>query len=226
MIKLSYSLIKDYMSCNHRAFLRVNSPETAEKSQDMIVGTLVHKAIQLYPRELYNTLFSHVQKNSAGLDSAHMKKASRCLNNYFKSFSTFLDRNAKFEHRFSYDMGNIKIVGIFDGVDNDNVIVDWKTSEKVPSSDELSDDLQFNLYYEIYRRIYGKTPQLFYISLAKNIMLEFVPNSDNIDTLFNRIIPEVNFRINFENVWVKDGIFKNQCNYCQFYNHCRVNQDE
>ena len=140
-----------------------------------VYGTAVHKAIKIgYDNDLARDDWAKIFKQEWIIATTNkdivyfsehdylkkFKDGQKLLLNYYDTFV----KNAKnppsmLEYFFGRDepiaIGNHNIIGVFDQVDNNRTIIDYKTGVKTTQA-KLDLDLQFTLYSYAYRQLFGQ----------------------------------------------------------------------
>lgn len=218
-INISASLLNDYISCSRKAYYRVFKRDVAVPNKYMIMGTIVHDAIEKY-WDNKDRAFRYV---TAQTDERNLSNETDNLltyvDTYFNEFSKFIRKGDLIEKFFKLKMDNgVYLVGKFDRVSN-GVIYDWKTSSKPPRN--LENDVQFIIYYHAYRKMYKKPPTAaFYASLAQGRLIPYSYNEFYYNELFNGVIPDLINDIKSKN-FNREGIFKKgTCYFCSYKEDC------
>ena len=217
MIYLSASSIKDYMECNKRFEYRLKNKNEAETTDAMEVGTVVHYAIEKFWNDEDKAL-KYVESHVSHLKESYSSKATRCIEEFFRSFQDYLTDFDEIEKLFSikYDSG-VKIVGKLDRVVNAKIVFDWKTSWNKPKT--ISDDIQFIIYNEAFNSIYGYYPQnVYYAHLLSGRLVRYIKKDELVGELYNKIIP--NILENMDGTYPRTGLYKGVCNRCSFFDYC------
>jgi CRISPR/Cas system-associated exonuclease Cas4 (RecB family) len=217
MIKLSASSIKDFIQCPARMFFRHNSTEESIQTPAQALGSAVHKVVELSAFVENKVLTERVKVDYNVQDE---RKFSRCLNNFYYSYSPLLTKDDGVETKFEFDLNGVRIQGMMDRIIfSEGVIFDWKTSEVCPEN--IDNDIQFMLYYLAYKDIFKQEPSVYYISLAKNKRVQFYPREGLIRNLTEIVIPNIKFAV--EQKWYPNwGMFGNACTYCSYRKECLV----
>jgi len=226
MIKLSASMIKDYISCSQRAYYRFNFPEESTEINEVAVGNIVHKVLESewnnYDRAVDLSIKLLHQYNLISNSTLYAEeKILKCLGNFFNLMPEILDGSDFIEYRFDIKYKNrndIRLVGKIDRVTKDGIIFDWKTSYQTPES--IDNDIQFIYYYIAYTNIFNTTPtNLFLVSLINNEMIRFNPKEYFIDTVWNELIPMIADSIKKKHFY-REGMYNNNCEQCPFQSIC------
>ncbi len=221
MIRLSYSLIRDYLSCPKRAYYRINFPEQSVQTEEMITGIIVHEILERYWTNrilAINSIDELIKKYN--LSSDYLKNNIKiCINNFFNNLHYLVNTGDDIEKFFRIPFNKDIMVGKFDRVTKDGVIIDWKTSPKTMGN-FISNESQFIIYYRAYQIMYGKEPtHIFYVSLLRNKIVEFIPDWKLINELWDVVIPNIANEIRNKN-FTRAGLFNDSCKNCQFQAIC------
>jgi len=218
-IFLSASLLREYVQCNRMVFYRTNRPETATQSKEMIIGEIVHKAIELYwNNEVLSQgyVFGRMKEQ---LPNEPVTYASHCLRNFHSYFQEMLSEYDDIELQFKipYEKG-VYIVGKMDRITPVGNVIDWKT-DRNPATN-ISSDIQFILYNWAYGKLYGKKPaSVYYAALGNGSLVQLNYDKVKEDILVNEIIPLAIRDIKSKN-FTRTGIFRKACYRCNYANPC------
>lgn len=221
MIKLSASLIKDFLVCPGKAYYRVYQPEQAEQTNAMTVGTIVHEIIETCWMDRDKAINKIDEKINEYNIYTGADKIYKCINNFFEMFSGVLTEEDIIEQYFKIPYkDDVFLTGRIDRIHN-TVIFDWKTSSSEP--DDITKDIQFILYDLAYKKLYGKPPgAVVYVSLMKKKLHHYEPNPIIVSEFENHIIPHVIESIR-EKKFTRTGLFGyKSCLFCSFSNACHT----
>lgn len=219
-IHISYSLLEEFLSCNRKVYYRTHRPEDGVQNKEMIVGEIVHSAIEKHwsDRHLaYSYVTSQMDKRLNG-DAESFLYAKKCLMSFFDNFAGYLSSEDKIECKFRipFEKG-VLIVGKMDRVTNDKVF-DWKTNKRPPSS--INNNMQFMIYAWAYKKMYNKNPSgVYYASLSTGSLIRLSENLQLHNALFDEVIPSLVSAIKTKD-FNRNGIFRKSCFRCQYSNTC------
>jgi len=192
MIRLSASLLKDYIVCPRQAYYRINNSGEGLQTLAMSIGSTAHSILEKYPFDkdgafgaIDSTLERFVGKTTPSLKI----QIEKYLNVYFDKFIHMVSEDDEIEKFFRVRFDNVEpvIVGKFDVVHNNDVI-DWKTSKKLYN--KMERDIQFIIYYLAYQKEYKRYPtNVFYASLHSGELHRFEPNLEIIKHFMEEVIP-------------------------------------
>jgi hypothetical protein len=217
---VSASGFKDWLNCKYSLYLRMKFSEMGIPSDEMKAGTVTHSAIEKY-WDNYDAGMDHIREMSARME------VGKFLPVMLKNFDTFytklmplLKSTDVIEHKFKWvDASGLTITGKWDRI-SDHAIYDWKTSPRPPLT--INNDPQFIIYFNIYRQIRGITPRVFYASVSRGKLIEFIPNEVLIKHLFEAVIPMMVDDME-QNNFPRDGLYKKfSCQYCTYRNFCHT----
>lgn len=223
-IRVSASSISDYLSCSQRLFFRLYSPEDSVSTPDMLVGTIVHEAIDKFGTSVYQGIdFAEAKIKEAGLPLKYRNKALQSLSVYYNTFSNSVTDFDYVEYKFNLPIGDgVNLVGKIDRI-VDGTIYDWKTSTRVPNS--IDRDIQFIIYNYAFKRLFKKAPDaVYFASLITGEKVKFHENKEYTDLLFKDIIPKMVNTIKGE-WYAKEGKFTGKCFSCTYRSIC-YSEDE
>ena len=226
MIRLSASLIKDFLSCPKKAYYRINLPGEGLPSSEQLRGTIVHSVLEKAWRnkeEAQKELEYQQKKYDFYLEKATITK---CIDNFFEMFPDFFSENDDVEKYFRLPQngGEFAYTGMIDRVHN-NVIFDWKTSSTKPQS--IDNDIQFMLYSLAYKQIYGREPSaVVFVSLMHKSLIKYNPKEALIKEFTDKIVPYVLKQIK-DNSLPREGLYKYRgCYKCPFQDVCYKELDD
>jgi len=176
---VSASKIKVYKTCarqyKYKYITAFNDRPSEDKNVAALLGTALHKAIELQYRENANpsAIFQDVmdktieqwekerlQINAAGYYTTALKVGKDILRKFdWQQFNP-----TELEHKFTLPFPNpitpiVNVTGYIDLVDRSKkLVVDFKSASQAPSQAELDNDSQFVLYAWAYEQIYGEKP--------------------------------------------------------------------
>lgn len=224
-IYISASSIIDYLKCEKIVDFRINSPEKGLQNENMIVGTMVHQAIEKFWNSRDKGI-NDIKSQLAvlGFTSTIKKKAVTSITNFYDNYALLLSDKDLVEHRFRIKLhDDVFLVGKMDRVSDDGIIYDWKTAFRPP--DEIETDPQFIIYYTAYLKLFNKQPlSVLGVYLMQNKVVPYVPNQYYIDLLYNTIIPRMESDIRRKEL-PKSGRFKGVCDSCIFKKACFEDDD-
>jgi ATP-dependent helicase/DNAse subunit B len=219
-IYISASLLEDFMSCNRKVFYRTNKPETSISSDEMIVGEVVHSAIEKYwNNEVFSQgyAFGEIKERLPNSQSA-ISYASTCLHNYHQHFQKYLDYEDEVEYKFKIQWDkDVYIVGKMDRISKDKIF-DWKTARNPPTN--ISSSIQFILYNWAFKKIFNRVPSgVYYAALKDGTLVSYSNNLSASHTLFNEIIPQTISAMRNKD-YVRNGVFRRTCYSCPYKIEC------
>lgn len=211
-------MLDDFISCNRKVYYRLNKPEQAVQNKEMVMGEIVHSAIEKYwNNEIFSQgyLYGEMKKR---LPDESMAFASTALENYHKHFQRFLADDDKVEMRFKIPWEkDVFIVGKIDRISSGNVF-DWKTARKPLTN--VSKSIQFILYNWAYKKTYNSEPSgVYYVALTTGEMVKYYKDGVSDATLFDEVIPQA-IRVIRSKEYLRNGIFRHQCFRCPYSKIC------
>jgi hypothetical protein len=217
-IFISASLLEDYISCNRKVYYRVNKPEAGIQNEEMIIGEIVHKAIELYYDDISAGLDYFSSEMNVRLPSQSIEYGLLCLGNYYKSFQPLLYKDDLVEVKFKIKIdGDVFVVGKMDRVSNGNVF-DWKTARS-PSTN-ISNSIQFILYNWAFKKLYNhEASGVYYAALGTGKLLKLLPNPNVEALLINELIPSAVRDIKSK-LYLRNGMFRKACYRCPYSETC------
>lgn len=219
-IYLSASLLDDFVSCSKKTYFRTNKPEESVQDRHMVVGEIVHAAIEKYwdNKDAADDYISYHVNLRLPNDATSLDKAYTCYATYFSNFKQYLLPDDKIELKFKLPIAkDVFIVGRIDRI-SDGKVFDWKTASVAPSS--LSHSIQFMLYNWAYTKLYNRQPSgVYYASLGTGKLIRYSKNNEAEFALFDEIIPSAITAIK-NKLYVRDGLFRKTCFRCQYSEAC------
>ena len=221
-IYISQSLIEDFLSCNRKAYYRINKPELSLPVREMVIGDVVHKAIEDFWNDRESALdYSDAQlKSRLPDDKSALLTAEATLTTYFDKFSELLSPNDLVEQKFKVPhpkYPDVSIVGKMDRISN-KAIFDWKTTKRPPT--DISKSPQFILYHWAYTQLYKENPTaVYYASLTEGSLIMYKRDLQAEQSLIYDIIPDIVTAIKQEN-FIQNGIFRKACFRCSYVKDC------
>lgn len=220
-IYLSASLIEDYVSCNRKVYYRSLKGEGAVPNKEMIIGDIVHGAIENHWSNQANCMTFVEYETRQRLPDEFATSfgfATTCVENFFEKFQPFLSKEDDIEKKFKIPYGkDVFIVGRMDRISNGSVF-DWKTARR-PQTD-ISGSIQFILYNWAYEKMFGKSPAgVYYGALSNGSIVMYKHDVIAETTLFSDLIPDVINSIRTKN-YTPNGIFRKACFRCSYADMC------
>jgi len=190
-------MLKAFNVCPMMVYHRRHKTPTT-KSASLIVGSLIHDMIDSlettgnidaneYSARMIRELSSGepIKFTRWQTIPALTKLVNTCYGNYLSirdSFPPLIESEAEF--KFEYDQ-DIFMVGKWDQIRDNNVIVELKTSHREPSNEFLAADIQATFYIWVYKEIFKITPTYYYVHLPTGNIYEVYRN--NFDYLYSNI---------------------------------------
>lgn len=218
-IFVSASAIKDYLSCQTKAYYRIYQPKVSVPTKEMIMGRIAHKVIEkMWNDEEGALIFCKELCAREKMDSLSTNLAIGFVRTFFDSFTGYINSDDKIEQKFKIPLQtDVFLVGVFDRISNENIF-DWKTNSVTPK--RLDNDPQFIIYNYAYESIYGKKPASSYLaSVRDGSLVRYRESSIYTDEMINKIIPDYISTIR-KNIFTKDGLFKGSCFRCPYKSDC------
>jgi len=171
IIKTSYSALDTFKQCPLKYKFQVVDKIKAPKTKEAVFGNKLHKALQYFHSksplsptldELLNYLKEIWESSVFGdeqTDMIYFSEAIKILKNYYEHFTKIKDKFTVLgtETRFEVLLENPKsqnekclLAGIVDRIDKTSdgklEIIDYKTTKKLPSQEDVNNSLQLSLY--------------------------------------------------------------------------------
>lgn len=207
MIRLSASLLKDFLACPRKVYYRINASGQEVQTNEMAVGSIVHEVIEKNwnnEKTAYE-LSANLIRNYGLPDE--QEKANKMIASFFAMFpKDFFNDKDKIESYFKIPYRkDVVLTGKIDRI-HDGIVYDWKTGKAPP--DDINKDPQFILYYLAYKRLFNEEPKtLCYVSLANKKIYYFSPIPQIIDEFENKLIPDIVSSIKSNN-FPREGLFE------------------
>lgn len=232
IIKGSASMLKAYNICPKIVYYRRHKTPTT-KSASMLVGSLIHDMIdddESKGNINVNTYLDRMMRELSTGEEIEFRRwqtipaltrlVNTCYNNYLSikdSFPSLVSTEAEFNLEMSPD---VFMVGRWDQVREENVIVELKSSHREPSEEFLAADIQATFYMWVYKELFNVTPTYYYVHLPTGNIYE-VFRKDYTDLLIN-INDYINACASQHYPKYKDGY---KCDNC-FYKHACLTENE
>lgn len=217
-IYLSASSIADFIQCSQKVLYRRTKPFPELKSKDMILGSILHSALEKgwnNRERAYSIIRSEAK--AEGLLKSDVVNLEFKVDLFFLNFAHLVGPDDLIEYNFKlalYD--DVFIVGKMDRISGGNVL-DWK-SGKVSS--RLGGDVQCIIYDYAFRNIFGKTPNSICLaSLSTGDLVPYVEDKLCVREVFDNAIPNMIRTIKNNTYW-RMGLFNHACFRCPFKVGC------
>lgn len=223
-LRLSASMIKDFLSCDRKAYYRLNQPEEQEQTYQMAVGSIVHNVLE----EAWNDYDKAIELAESKIKQYNLKRGSsivfKSIVSFFDHFTYLVNEDDTIEEYFKIPYADdITLVGKFDRITKDGIMIDWKTGSIAPT--DIGNDVQFILYEYAYTKLRGEPPKrIFYVSLPTRKVVPYERNEILIKEFFNVTLPYVAEGLKYSmknNYFVRTGMFGYKiCDNCAFSDVC------
>jgi hypothetical protein len=212
-IFISASLLRDYLECPKKVFYRLNFPELSLQTPEMIVGNIVHSALEMF--WIDNKLaikYTRDQAEKHRLLPMHIDKALLCVSNFFDLFQNLVTDKDLVEYRFKIPFGTSYIVGKIDRIGALGYVIDWKTSSMTTRN--IDKDVQFILYQYVYEQLFKKVPSsVMRVNLVDGSINTYSRDKILECSIINVVIPVVIAAIQQETLSPL-GLFIGKCARC------------
>jgi putative RecB family exonuclease len=174
-MRLSYSSLDTYTSCALKYKFKEIDKVKEPKSKEAVFGTLIHSALQfahspaLVPPTLEETLDHFTRGWNADIweseaeERAAFTQGIQMLQKYYADNDVSAANIVALESRFQFDVGpennRHTISGIIDRIDKTDdgyEIIDYKTSKKLPSQNDVDKNMQLTIYAKAFLERYPK----------------------------------------------------------------------
>lgn len=219
-IYISASLLNDYIACNRKVYYRTKHSELAVQNEEMVMGEIVHYAIEKYWNDevggrdyIAKDVSTRLPGNKSATDFS-----LNCFSVFNDRFRQYLTTDDQIEFKFKIQIDNgVFVVGKMDRVSSKKVF-DWKTERKPPVS--INNSIQFILYNWAYKKTFGYFPMgVYYASLISGNLIRYNVNELSEKTLFSDIIPDAINDIKKGN-YSRNGVFRKACFRCSYSDTC------
>jgi CRISPR/Cas system-associated exonuclease Cas4 (RecB family) len=219
MIYLSASSLKDYLWCPKRVYFRRNYSETSISTDEQGAGLAVHKTVEERWEKQDKEYEKQIIVQYNLIDDDMLSRYNRSLNNFYREQSALLTKADEIEYKFKIPIDkNVTLVGKIDRINKEqNLVIDWKTSEVLPKS--IDNDPQFIIYYLAYKHIFNSEPVVLLVNLARNRVVKFTPRKYYVVTLVKEVIPSIAKSIE-KGVFPRTGLYSKACDSCSFIHSC------
>lgn len=233
----SYSSIKSYMDCPYSYFLRYTKKIPSVESSASVFGSAIHNTAKIgYENNLVRDEWVKTFKRewvvltkskkdivySSDKDFfIKLKYGQKLIGEFYDKYVEGKEPPKKVEFKFSktdsVKLGSHILVGIFDQIDSNDRIVDYKTGFSKPFKNQLDYDLQFTIYSYAYRQLFNKE-ETGLVLLHVPSCTEFLTKRTNKDfEILREEIDKVEKSIE-TNVFVRN--LGRNCYNCYFVEHC------
>jgi hypothetical protein len=205
-------------------YYRINHPELQVPNKEMIIGEVVHSAIEKYWDNQINA--NSYTANEIATRMAHdpnpigtyIQFGYDCLHNYFGKFKSLLTTNFTSETKFKLQIEkDVFVVGKLDRVDDGNVF-DWKTARRPLTN--IDNNVQFILYNWAFKKMYNAEPSgVYYAALTNGSLVKYNRNPIVEDFLLGEVVPQLVDAIRSKN-YIHNGVFRKSCFRCSYSNAC------
>jgi hypothetical protein len=218
-IFVSASAIKDYISCSQKVYYRIFEPELKVSNREMIMGEIVHTAIEKAWKNkdvALNLASSLCTKRE--VDAVGIQSVEHFINTFFERFTPLLNLDDQVEKFFKVKMyDDVYLVGKFDRISK-GTIIDWKTNANPPK--KIDNDPQFIIYHLAYSLIYQKEPEgIYFASLKDGSLIRYKESKEHSETLIEKIIPQFVSDVR-KKEFTKTGLFTGACYRCPYKIPC------
>lgn len=216
-IKLSASLISDYLQCPMKAYYRLYHPELSVQTEALVLGNTVHRALE---KHWDNFLDATRFINSTTATEKIKTQALEMVSNFFRYFRDFVGSGDSIEEFISFNYHNIPFVAKIDRI-HDNTIIDWKTSRK-SKEHGVETDIQSIIYKRAYQSKYNKLPySILFVNLRNNDAVNASVDSEFENYFWEEVVPFVYEQITnckFKALgWFQ---YYQPCKFCQYKEAC------
>jgi hypothetical protein len=218
-IYISASLLKDYLECPRKVYYRLDFPELIVQNEDMIVGNILHYAIEKYWNDDVSAFkYVETEEKNNNLSDKYREKIFTCLDNFYKNFRSLLSPEDLIEYRFKVEFGRAFLVGKMDRITKSGIVIDWKTSTS--TSRNISRDPQFVLYHYAYQNIFNKPPvSVLKVNLYDATISTYERDSGVEFSLLTSLVNRVTTAIK-EGEYPPTGVFTGKCGRCPCLTAC------
>ena len=238
--KYSHSKLSTYSSCPKKYLYSYEYRIPSLKQSYFDFGTTIHFVLEeitkldwskYEKKELFllaleiltNNWISHGYTDYKQ-EETYKKKSIKIIEDFIEKNSELLQNQSPkhFERKFEIEINGEKVSGIIDRVDYTNddeiIILDYKTSNKMKTKKELLEDKQLYIYAIASKKEFGKYPKKMGLWFLGFNEIQFV---DFDEVVKNKIKDELNeniLKIKEKNFEAKPTWFN--CTYCDFNQIC------
>lgn len=161
-MRISYTSLETYTQCPQKFKFREIDRIKTPVSKEAIFGTVIHSALKflhnnsLITPSLDNVLshYKNIWNSDIFIDpqeeEIYFEQGKTILTNYYNNTNVKLIKVIDLETPFEVPFQNHTLKGIIDRIDqigeNQYEIIDYKTSKKLPSQENVDNNLQLSLY--------------------------------------------------------------------------------
>ena len=230
-IQLSYSKVKALEFCPWKyKLIYIDNLHSAPTPQSSF-GHSIHRALELYYKESIKTFeklidcFNLAWKNEGFLTPVvaqeYYERGEKLLLNFWNEESKLTAQSIFAEKNFSFNIGDIEVVGIIDRVDKlsdeSYDLIEYKTHYKRPTDEQLKKDFQLLFYKFACKNALSFDPnRLTYYFLSENVKVNYDFSGFQEDFIAKKI--EAAAKI----VSSQDFFTCTQnCSYCEYRKLCK-----
>ena len=213
-------MLDDYMHCNRMVYYRINRPELQVQNKEMIIGEIVHSAIEKFWKnsKLAYLLIDTELSNRLPNDANANLFAKVCYDNYYDNFYQYLSDIDIVETKFKIQIDkDVFVVGKLDRI-SDGKVFDWKTARKPLTN--IDNNIQFILYNWAFKKMYNAEPSgVYYAALTNGSLVKYNRNPVVEDFLLGEVVPQLVEAIRSRN-YIHNGVFRKSCFRCLYSDVC------
>ena len=161
-MRTSYSALNTFKTCSLKYKFQEIDKIRTPKSKEAVFGTIIHSVLKFLhtPQpipptiedvlEYYNNLWNSEVYEDKQEEMAVLSNGIKILQSYYEKNNPKNFNVIDLETRFNLDIEDITLSGIIDRIDKledgSFEIIDYKTSKKLPSQQDIDNDFQLSIY--------------------------------------------------------------------------------
>jgi len=232
-VQVSYSKIKAVEFCPWKyKLIYIDGLHSAPTPQSSF-GHSIHKALELYFKETiktfeklidcYNLAWKNEGFATPSMAQEYYERGEKLLLTFWNEEAKLASQIVYTEKNFSFNLGDIEIVGIIDRIDkrkNESYeLIEYKTHYKRLTDEQIKNDFQLLFYKFGCKKAFGFDPnRLTYYFLSENVKVNFDFSSYQEDFIVNKITLAAKI------IGSQDFFTCTQnCGFCEYRKLCKKN---
>lgn len=223
-MKISASSLNLFFRCPYAFLLKLEGKEVKPLNDSLIVGKVVHKALELFFTyqddhidlvDLTDQAYSLISEEVSVKSEILKDKIASKLEAYRPMAVKLLPKVDKVEHEFLVEYEDIQIHGFIDLLTRDRTIIDFKTTEKAMTKPSPEYTLQLSIY-----NVLGIADK-FELHFITDTKYSVVPVNPLPTSMVFELIDKVKEAVEL-GVFVPSGLTHPYgCQYCSYIQHCK-----
>ncbi len=173
-MRLSYSAIDTYLRCPLQYKFRYIERLPMKPTPQLSFGSTIHTVLKEFYRDrtapppvekivdLLDCAWEDAGFTSVEEETEYRARAIRVLETFWEKHRTDYRCPEAVEEFFEIPLDGVTLTGVIDRVDRTSdgglEVIDYKTSERIPSERQVQKDLQLSIYHFAAHSVYGEEP--------------------------------------------------------------------